>query len=155
MTIDITIVAIVLLPIMDFFKNYIFLYVFQDFLTSQSIDASDSNSIMQAIRTPEFANYITTSISITYVSILFAINSIFLGAYFIILWYKFGTTPGKILMRMKIVDADDYTKKPSLKNCIKRFLGYITAIIGIFFIIFTEKKTAIHDKIANTIVIKS
>ena len=57
-------------------------------------------------------------------------------------------------MRMKIVDADTM-ERPSLRSLIKRFLGYITAIIGIWSIVFSKRSMAIHDKIANTIVIKS
>jgi hypothetical protein len=77
-----------------------------------------------------------------------------MGAYFITFWRKFGATPGKMFLRMKIVDADTL-ERPSLRNLTKRFLGYITAIIGIWSIVFSKRSMAIHDKIANTIVIKS
>ena len=77
-----------------------------------------------------------------------------MGTYFVTFWKKFGATPGKMLLRMKIVDADTM-ESPSLRNLIKRFLGYITAIIGIWSIVFSKRSMAVHDKIANTIVIKS
>ena len=154
MTCDLVIISIVLVPIINICANYLLLFAFQDFFLSQNIDTSDQNAIMLAVKTPEFANQITSSTFVTYFGTLFIINSFFMGLYFIAFWRKFGTTPGKLLMRMKIVDADDHSR-PSLYNCIKRFLGYITALIGIWSIIFTKKRRALHDKIANTVVIKA
>jgi uncharacterized RDD family membrane protein YckC len=54
---------------------------------------------------------------------------------------------------MKIANADDYSK-PCLYDFIKRFIGYITAPISIFMILFTARGTGLHDNIANTVVIK-
>jgi hypothetical protein len=77
-----------------------------------------------------------------------------MGGYFVFFWRKFGATPGKMVMRMKIVDADDYSR-PSVYRLCKRFCGYVTIIIGIFSIIISKNGRATHDKIANTVVIKS
>ena len=55
---------------------------------------------------------------------------------------------------MKIVDAKTFNR-PTLKQLIKRFLGYMTFPIGIFFILFYSQKQALHDKIAGTVVIKA
>ncbi|CAN0568580.1 unnamed protein product, partial [Ectocarpus sp. 12 AP-2014] len=44
---------------------------------------------------------------------------------------------------------------PTTFQLIKRFLGYITALIGIWTILFSKKGLALHDKIAGTVVIKS
>lgn len=57
-------------------------------------------------------------------------------------------------MRMRIVNSEDYSA-PTTFQLIKRFLGYITALIGIWTILFTKKGLALHDKIAGTIIIKS
>jgi uncharacterized RDD family membrane protein YckC len=77
-----------------------------------------------------------------------------MGVYFVFFWRKFGATPGKIIMRMRVVNAEDYST-PTTFQLIKRFLGYITALIGIWAILFSKKGLALHDKIAGTVVIKS
>lgn len=154
MTCDLVVISIVLVPIINICENYLLLLTFQDFFLSQHIDTSDQNAIMLAVKTPEFSSQITSSTFIMYFGALFILNTFFMGLYFVTFWRKFGTTPGKLIMRMKIVDANDYSR-PSLYNCVKRFCGYITALIGIWSIIFTKKGRALHDKIANTVVIKA
>jgi uncharacterized RDD family membrane protein YckC len=77
-----------------------------------------------------------------------------MGVYFVGFWRKFGATPGKMLLRMKIVDAQDYDVRPSTSRLIKRFLGYITAIIGLWSILISKQGQAMHDRIAGTVVIK-
>lgn len=156
-TLDISIISLLIIPVMNYVKDGIFLYVFRDFFSTQSIEMSGSDAIIWATRSPEFSEYISSSSSsiITFFGILFFINIFSMGVYFIVFWYKFGTSPGKILMRMKIVDADDLTKKPSLLNCFKRFFSYFLSPVGMWSIIFTKKGIALHDKIANTVVIKA
>lgn len=59
----------------------------------------------------------------------------------------------KYMLGMKIVDAET-GNNPKLVNLIWRFLGYSLFIIGIWFIIFTKKKQALHDKLGKTMVVK-
>jgi len=154
MTIDIVILSIVLTPIMNIISKYVFIYTFQGFFIQYGIDTSDSEAMILAVKMPEFTNYITASKFFTYSGSLFILNTVFMGVYFIIFWRKLGTTPGKMVMRMKIVDADDHSR-PSTYNLIKRFCGYITAFIGIWSAVFSKRGITLHDKIANTVVIKS
>jgi uncharacterized RDD family membrane protein YckC len=77
----------------------------------------------------------------------------------IFLWVKWdGSTPGKKLLKIKIVDAKTLGKL-SLGQSILRYIGYIPSFmlfgIGILMILFTKKKQGLHDKLANTIVIKN
>jgi len=75
----------------------------------------------------------------------------------IIFWREFGgTTPGKKLVGIKIVDAKtlgDITNK----QAITRSLGYIpsTLLFGVGFLMvaFRKDKRALHDLLADTIVI--
>jgi uncharacterized RDD family membrane protein YckC len=79
-----------------------------------------------------------------------------IGIYMITLWFKKGSTPAKMLFKCKIVDATTYNKI-SLKQGIIRFLSIPLSILpifmGLFMIDFSSKRQALHDKIANTIVI--
>ena len=75
----------------------------------------------------------------------------------IIFWKQWGgTTPGKKLLGIKIVDAK--TKKDiSNKQAITRSLGYIPSTLffglGFLMVLFRKDKRALHDLLADTIVI--
>lgn len=73
-----------------------------------------------------------------------------------ICWKIWSATPGKMLMRIKVVDAD--SEQPMTdKQILIRCLGYIPAcaafFIGIFWISFNKRCQGWHDKMANTVVI--
>jgi uncharacterized RDD family membrane protein YckC len=70
----------------------------------------------------------------------------------VISWNYMQTSPGKMMMSLKIIDADTLGK-PSKKQYIIRFLGYFF-IFGFIWIFFNKKKQAWHDIIANTFVVK-
>ena len=124
--------------------------VFVDF----SIDIHNTQTMLEAVKMPEFASYISAMRFFGYMAVLFILNTLFMGIYFVFFWHKFGATPGKMIMRMKIVDASDYSR-PSIYRLCKRFCGYITIIIGIFNMLISKTGQATHDKIAHTVVIKS
>lgn len=152
--IDLALISIVVSPIMGVISQKLFVFLFNDFFISQSINLSDNNAIFTASRTAEFVNHVTAAQLLGYFGTLFGINTFLTGIYFVLFWKKFNATPGKMFLRMKIVDADSFSA-PSTYNLIKRFCGYFTAIVGIWSILFSARKMALHDKIANTVVIKS
>lgn len=154
MIIDLVILSVTLAPLMNIISQNIFILHFQDFFHANGINTSDVEAMSVATRTPEFVEQITASKIVTYVGSLFIINTSFMGAYFVFFWRKFCATPGKIIMRMRVVNADDHST-PTTFQLIKRFFGYITALIGIWSILFSKKGLALHDKIAGTVVIKS
>lgn len=154
MIIDLVILSVTLAPLMNIISQYVFVLHFQDFFHANGINTSDVEAMAAASKTPEFAEQITASKLITYIGSLFIVNTTFMGVYFVFFWRKFCATPGKIIMRMKIVNADDY-KTPTTFQLIKRFFGYITALIGMWTILFSKKGLALHDKMAGTVVIKS
>jgi uncharacterized RDD family membrane protein YckC len=86
------------------------------------------------------------------------INYILPFAYTVAVWLLWSASPGKILMGMKIVDAQS-GKDINLKQSIIRYIGYFPAMmvfmIGIFWIAFDKRKQGWHDKMANTVVIRS
>ncbi len=86
------------------------------------------------------------------------VTTLALIALMIVMWVKYdGATPGKKLMRIKIVDADTL-ESIDYKTGMKRFLGYILSslmlLVGFVMVLFSKKKQAFHDKFANTLVIQ-
>jgi len=74
----------------------------------------------------------------------------------LIFWFYKSSTPGKMLLRMKIVDAKT-GGIPSKKQFLKRFFGYILSVlpigIGFMWIYYDKKHQGLHDKLAGTLVI--
>jgi uncharacterized RDD family membrane protein YckC len=73
-----------------------------------------------------------------------------------ICWHFWSATPGKMLMRIKIVDAQ--TEKPmSDTQIVLRLLGYcmstLTLCGGFLWIGIDKRRQALHDKIADTVVV--
>lgn len=154
LTIDLMVISIFILPIVSFISKYFFVYIFQDFFASNNIDTSNKEAVLSALNSSEFVNFMTLPNITLYIVSLLSINAICLGIYFVLLNYKLGATVGKFLMRIKIVNKGDY-KKPTLFQFIKRFIGYITILIGGWSIFFNKERQTTHDKIAGTVVIKS
>jgi len=71
-------------------------------------------------------------------------------------WHYWSATPGKILLRMKIVDAQTGGRM-STRQIILRLAGYIvsTAILfaGFVWIGIDKRRQGWHDKIADTLVV--
>lgn len=153
-TIDLVILSIILTPIMNLVSRYIFIYFFHQFFVDSGIDISNNQLLAEAVKKPEFISSVSGRQFFPYLISVFTLNILLMGSYFVFFWHKFSATPGKIIMHMKIVDASNYSK-PSLYRFCKRFCGYITIFIGIFMMLASKKCEALHDKIANTVVIKT
>jgi uncharacterized RDD family membrane protein YckC len=76
----------------------------------------------------------------------------------IIFWIAKQTTPGKMFISARIVDAET-GEAPSTHQFIIRYIGYYVAmtplLLGIFWVGFDPRKQGWHDKMAGTIVIRS
>jgi uncharacterized RDD family membrane protein YckC len=73
-----------------------------------------------------------------------------------VLWAVWGTSPGKRALHLRIVDAD--TGEPmTVRQAGLRTLGYLlsfaTCGAGFLWVLFNQRKQALHDRIANTVVI--
>jgi len=72
-------------------------------------------------------------------------------------WVYKQATPGKILVKATIVDAAT-GGKPTMKQWIIRYLGYIPATLplglGLFWVGWDSRKQGWHDKLADTVVIR-
>ena len=73
-------------------------------------------------------------------------------------WVLKQGTPGKILLKMKIVDAKT-GGRPTMKQWIIRYIAYIPAalilFLGFLWVIWDKKKQGWHDKLAGTVVVFS
>ena len=73
-------------------------------------------------------------------------------------WSKVGATPGKILLKVKIVDAKTGIDASFIKLFV-RYLAYFVSMLplflGFFWVGWDKKKQGFHDKIANTLVVKT
>lgn len=73
-------------------------------------------------------------------------------------WMKFFGTPGKIVLKLKVVDAKTGNKL-TMGRAVGRYFAYIPAILplflGIIWVGIDKKKQGWHDKIAGTLVIKT
>ena len=83
-------------------------------------------------------------------------NYVLPAIYSVGFWILKSATIGKMLVKVKIVDAK--TGKPaSPLQCIVRYLGYIVSALplglGFIWIAFDKRKQGWHDKIARTLVV--
>ena len=86
------------------------------------------------------------------------LNFIFPAIAVVVFWVYKSATPGKMAMKLKIVDATA-GGKPSTAQLIGRYLGYYVSIIplfiGLIWVGIDRRKQGWHDKLAGTVVIKS
>ena len=77
-------------------------------------------------------------------------------AYHVFFWLKFGATPGKMAVGVKIVMADGSAITPGV--AIGRYFGTILSMlilcIGYMMAGWDEEKRALHDRLAGTRVIR-
>ena len=73
-------------------------------------------------------------------------------------WLRFSGTPGKMALKLKIVDADTGNKL-TFGQAIGRYFAYILSAIpfflGYIWVGFDKRKQGWHDKLAGTIVIRN
>ena len=72
-------------------------------------------------------------------------------------WIYRSATPGKMIVRAKIVDAKT-GEKPSTGQLIGRYFGYYVSMIPLFlgfiWVAFDKRKQGWHDKLAGTVVVR-
>jgi uncharacterized RDD family membrane protein YckC len=71
-------------------------------------------------------------------------------------WFYRSATPGKIMLKAKIVDEDSLGK-PQAWQWVVRYLGYYVSMLvlgmGFFWVGWDPRKQGFHDKLARTVVI--
>ena len=87
-------------------------------------------------------------------SFLFQVSVLTLAL--LIFWFYKSATPGKMLLKMKIVDAktgNNLTKSQSIIRYISYIISTAPLCLGFIWIYFDKKRQGFHDKIAGTVVI--
>ena len=73
-------------------------------------------------------------------------------------WFYKSATPGKLMLKLKIVDAKT-GDKISNAQIVGRYLGYyisaIPLLLGLFWVGIDKHKQGWHDKLAGTVVVKN
>lgn len=87
----------------------------------------------------------------------FGLELVCLYLYYVEVPLKWGTTPGKRVFRIYVVDR--LTGEPfSRKQAVKRFLGYLPSYgligCGFLMVLFHPQKVSLHDWIAGTLAIR-
>lgn len=72
------------------------------------------------------------------------------------LWHRYGGTPGKRLLHLKVVDARTGAHL-RWGQAVLRYFGYIASLLplglGFLWVIWDKRKQGFHDKLAGTVVI--
>jgi len=72
-------------------------------------------------------------------------------------WQRWGATPGKWLMEIQVLDTRSL-QPPSWRQGALRLLGYLVSAalfyLGFLWIAFDRRKQGLHDKLANTVVVR-
>ena len=73
-------------------------------------------------------------------------------------WMSKSATPGKMVLKLSIIDAES-GGKPSNGQFIGRYLGYYVSMIplfmGIIWVGLDKRKQGWHDKLAGTVVVRN
>jgi uncharacterized RDD family membrane protein YckC len=90
--------------------------------------------------------------------ISFGLQSLVIGLLTGWFWHRWAATPGKMLLRLRVVDAT--TELPiSDRQILLRLLGYLLSFgflcLGFIWIGLDKKRQGWHDKIAHTVVIRT
>lgn len=152
--IDFIIMFFIFSPVMAFCNKWLFIYKFKAFLVHYGINTQDDDLMNKVFYSPDFAQYYSHFDIILYIGITIAFFLFSVAVYYIYFWHKFGWTPGKLILGLRVIDADTL-KRLSIFACVKRLFGAAFFLIGIWSIPFTAKHQALHDKIAGSIVVKS
>ncbi|WP_253303739.1 RDD family protein [Wolbachia endosymbiont of Phyllotreta cruciferae] len=123
---------------------------------SKILSQIDAKSPMQA---PLSAEEKTTQSRLGKLWILNQIvQCIMLFCYVAYMWVRFAATPGKLLLGLRVVDAQTF-EKITLRQATKRFFSFILSVaplfLGFLWSNFNKRCQTWHDKIAGTVVVTS
>lgn len=106
--------------------------------------------------TEEQANQQLSDFMLTNISSGTATQFLIAGIIVVLFWIYRSGTPGKMIMKMKIVDANTGAK-PKTIDLVLRYVGYIVSAVplflGFFWVAIDKRKQGWHDKMANTVVV--
>lgn len=117
---------------------------------SELVQAGANMSWQQAIDA-----YLNSELAIL-MGVNLIIQLVIIGILLISCQYGFGTTPGRYIVGLKLVDAKTESE-PTLFQLIRRYLGYFISLtplmLGYIWCNWDTKRQTWHDKIAGTVVL--
>lgn len=87
----------------------------------------------------------------------FVLNWILPMAATIAFWMYRSATPGKMILKLRIVDREslaNITPKQAIIRYVGYFIGSLVFCLGIIWVAFSKEKRGWHDYMAGTVVIK-
>lgn len=151
---DLSLVAILLIPVTKLVFRRVFINKFGDLLKAKNIDLDNDQSITNFLSSPEFLPYSNNDTMIELVIPILLVQIFCVILYFVLCWHYLGATPVKYILRIKVVDKVTF-KKPTIFQSVRRILGALFFPLGIWSVFFTKEQQMFHDKIAGTVVIKA
>jgi uncharacterized RDD family membrane protein YckC len=89
-------------------------------------------------------------------TVVLGLSTLFSALLVILFWRWKQGTPGKLMLRLRIVDANS-GGEPSLGQWCRRYLGYVLSslplLLGFFWVAWDPRRQGWHDKLAGTVVI--
>jgi len=161
-TIDMLILAIILwiakLITLPYTAQY---YINQEEILNQlgliAIDHPEILDSTSASLMVIYDQFTSNPMFLSHIFLAFIAPSIISIILIIFCWSKYSATPGKMILKLRIVDENSL-KQPTLKQFIIRILGYIINCIllgvPIFIISLNKRHKGMQDYMANTLVIK-
>jgi uncharacterized RDD family membrane protein YckC len=117
------------------------------------LDSLIVSAVTQALST--LAGYTQNDTVISLIAIVSFVLSL---AYYIYFIGNKGQTPGKMILRIKVVRLDGVSKvgygKAFIREVLGKFVSSIAFMFGYFWMIWDKKKQTWHDKMAKTVVVK-
>lgn len=78
------------------------------------------------------------------------------GVYFVLLWWTYGATLGQLMLRLRVVRAQD-GMRPDFGRLVLRYIAYLISALpvglGLVWAGWDARKQGWHDKIADTLVV--
>ena len=147
-TLDMLLSMLLISPFLDLFKGLVF--------TGHNVDEINRDLGMARTLTELFAVFsshgIWANILINNAAQIIVVSVITYG-----FWLWKSATPGKLVMRLRIVDATTLLP-PSRQQYALRIFGYFVSAVplflGFFAVAWSDKHQGWHDKIAHTVVIQ-
>ena len=152
-TIDMVLLALISLPIVRVVGRYLIYAKSKPYMMSHGINMQDESAVVAALNSQEFRQVFMTEHGASFYTTTGLIQLFIIGFYFVFCWRKYSATPGKYICGMRVVDSGTL-ERPTILQAVRRLISCALFIVGIWFIIFTSRKQALHDKVAGTVVIK-
>ncbi len=150
---DLELLTLILIPVGNF-MNYVAYGAKHPFLlVAEFFDFKGD-----VVNTEELWNFLIADNFLLKYFVIQVISLLFLLAYHVYFWSKFSATPGKMLMKCRIVDSSSGDYPISWQRAVGRFFSYALSIaplcFGFIIASFTKRKQTVHDFVSKTVVIR-